>query len=137
MSSVMELEEILISKSIDELKNMESEDASKRHMAFKCVGDIIPWTLRLLEINHSLSYVPDHGGKKVMYLCDGRVKECPKTNCFLTGGSCNKTSRIENAVNFQNKNNGGYTEIERAASTRETEREWNEFKEKNLTEKST
>ena len=41
--------------------------------------------------------------QKVIYLCDGNVKDCNKKHCYKWGGdgSCRYTSNIENAENFE------------------------------------
>lgn len=39
--------------------------------------------------------------KKVFYLCDGKVPECKKTDCYKNGGECKHTSNVEYAVNFR------------------------------------
>lgn len=43
---------------------------------------------------------------KVMYLCDGKVPECPKTICYkkkrkTPEPACRHTGKIEHAVNFE------------------------------------
>lgn len=36
-----------------------------------------------------------------VFLCDGNVEDCPKTNCFKHGGVCYHTMDVRHAVNFQ------------------------------------
>ena len=43
----------------------------------------------------------DKGSKKPLYICDGR-RWCNSTeNCYMNGGLCKHTKRIEHAKNFQ------------------------------------
>ena len=39
--------------------------------------------------------------RKIFYLCDGKVPECPKTHCYQHGNECRHTTNIEHAVNFE------------------------------------
>ena len=41
------------------------------------------------------------GEKNILYLCNGEVKECKKTNCYKRGGPCRHTSNVRYAENFQ------------------------------------
>ena len=38
--------------------------------------------------------------KCVLYLCDGDVEACGKTDCYKRGGDCRHTSNINHAINF-------------------------------------
>ena len=38
--------------------------------------------------------------KKILYICDGDVPECEKTECYKRGGECKLTSDVRHAVNF-------------------------------------
>ena len=49
--------------------------------------------------------------QSIMYLCDGKVTECRKTNCYLDGGFCRHTSDISHAINFRLMQSGRYSEI--------------------------
>lgn len=49
---------------------------------------------------------------KVLYLCDGQVEGCRKTNCYMHGvfaGPCYLTSDIRHAANFERRS-GVYRE---------------------------
>lgn len=48
---------------------------------------------------------------KIMFLCDGNVPDCPKTNCYRSDGFCKHTSDVKHAVNFVRKSTGRYSEI--------------------------
>ncbi len=39
-------------------------------------------------------------GEEILYLCDGELEECKKSNCYKNNGSCNHTSDIRHAKNF-------------------------------------
>lgn len=54
--------------------------------------------------------------EKVFYLCDGRVPECSKSNCYLVNnGPCKRTTDIKHAINFvkMGKKSVSYHELER------------------------
>mgnify|MGYP006920202031 CR=1 FL=1 len=54
-----------------------------------------------------------------LFLCDGKVEECSKTNCFKQGGPCCHTTNINHAKNFQRELLQGenmYTEKETFAN---------------------
>lgn len=57
MNDIKELEKTLIKYSIEILQDMKNEDQKIRWMAQKKARDILPWTLQLLSITHSLSFV--------------------------------------------------------------------------------
>lgn len=40
-----------------------------------------------------------------LFLCDGKVEGCLKTNCFKQGGVCYRTTDVQHAVNFQKRSN--------------------------------
>ncbi len=48
---------------------------------------------------------------KTQYLCDGKVENCKKDNCYQRGGECRHTSNIEHAINFKKPyKNSGFVE---------------------------
>lgn len=40
-----------------------------------------------------------------LFLCDGKVGDCPKTNCFKYGGDCYRTINVRHAINFHESSN--------------------------------
>lgn len=56
MEDIRRLEKELVNYSIGILQNMKNEDLQIRHRAERNARDILPWTLQLLSITHSLSF---------------------------------------------------------------------------------
>ncbi len=56
MNDIKELEKELINYSVESLRDMKSEDYQTRRRAERNARDILPWTLQLLSITHSLSF---------------------------------------------------------------------------------
>lgn len=44
---------------------------------------------------------------KCLFLCDGNVKECPKTNCYKNGGECRHTEDVRHGISFVGKDLDG------------------------------
>lgn len=40
---------------------------------------------------------------KTFYLCDGKVKNCSKNECYIFGGQCSHTEKIENGKNLSDE----------------------------------
>lgn len=56
---------------------------------------------------------------KVMYLCDGKVSDCKKKTCYINGGGCRRTSKVEHAINFENIEDRYYREKENGKTFQE------------------
>lgn len=44
------------------------------------------------------------------YICDGVDSECRRSNCYVYGGECRHTTKVEHAKNFYKDFDGDYTE---------------------------
>lgn len=42
-------------------------------------------------------------GKRIFYLCDGKVESCNKTLCYKFDGPCKHTENVSHAINGENE----------------------------------
>lgn len=57
-----------------------------------------------MEVQNAISAKEEtdsESGRKILFLCNGKNKECKKANCYKGGGTCRHTSNVSYAENFQ------------------------------------